>query len=248
MPNRSLDKLIFSYGKFGAESAPNWKTRQGIICGVAEALDYLHNGCERTVLHRDIKPSNIMLDSKFEAKLGDFGLARTIHRTEQTHHSTREIAGTPGYMAPEIFLTSRATAETDVYAFGVLILEVLCGRKPGNPSELGGYDGCLAHWAWELHKEGKIVEAVDEKIEGQFVKEEMEYLLILGLACCQPNPLQRPTMRNVLQVLKREANPPILPNERPSFVWPPMPPSFKEDANNLVKESQLTQFTQLTGR
>lgn len=249
MPNGSLDKLIFGYSKTNEMvSPPNWKTRRNIIYGVAEAVDYLHNECEKTVLHRDIKSSNIMLDSKFEAKLGDFGLARTICRAEQTHHSTREIAGTPGYMAPEIFLTSRATRETDVYAFGVLILEVICGRKPGNPSELGGYNGSLAHWAWEFHKEGKIVEAVDERIEGQFVKEEMKNLLILGLACCQPSPIQRPTMKNVLQVLKGEANPPIIPNERPSFVWPPIPPSFKEDTNNLRKESQLTLFTELTGR
>ncbi|XP_022158345.1 LOW QUALITY PROTEIN: uncharacterized protein LOC111024852 [Momordica charantia] len=249
MPNGSLDKLIFG-GDDKSSTAPNWEIRQNIIYGVAEALDYLHNGCEKTVLHRDVKSSNIMLDSRFEAKLGDFGLARTIRRTEQTHHSTREIAGTPGYMAPEIFLTSRATAETDVYAFGVLVLEVVCGRKPGSPSELGGYDGSLAHWAWEFHKEGKIGEAVDERIEveGEFVKEEMEYLLILGLACCHPNPLQRPTMRNVLQVLKGEANPPILPNERPSFVWPPMPPSFKEDTDSSLKDSQLAPFTKLSGR
>ncbi|KAA0043739.1 putative L-type lectin-domain containing receptor kinase S.5 [Cucumis melo var. makuwa] len=249
MPNGSLDKLIFGYSKMnGMGPGPNWETRRNIIYGVAEALNYLHNECEKTVLHRDIKASNVMLDSKFEAKLGDFGLARTICRTEQTHHSTRAIAGTPGYMAPEIFLTSRATRETDVYSFGVLILEVICGRRPGNPSELGGYNGSLAHWAWEFHREGKIVEAVDERIEGQIVKEEIESLLILGIACCQPNPIQRPTMKIALQVLKGEANPPILPNEWPSFVWPPIPPSFKGDANNLPEEAPLTLFTELTGR
>ncbi|XP_038906380.1 probable L-type lectin-domain containing receptor kinase S.5 [Benincasa hispida] len=248
MPNGSLDKLIFGNKLGGNEIIPNWETRQNIICGVAEALDYLHNGCEKTVLHRDVKSSNIMLDSKFEAKLGDFGLARTMRRTEQTHHSTREIAGTPGYMAPEIFLTSRATAETDVYAFGVLVLEVICGRKPGNPLDLGSYDGSIAHWVWEFHKEDKLVEAVDESIEGQYVEEEIEYLLKLGLSCCHPNPLQRPSMRNVLAVLKGEANPPILPNERPSFVWPPMPPSFKEDNDTSLKDSQLVPFTELSGR
>lgn len=248
MPNGSLDKLIYGNKIGGNEIIPNWETRQNIICGVAEALDYLHNGCEKTVLHRDVKSSNIMLDSKFEAKLGDFGLARTMRRTEQTHHSTREIAGTPGYMAPEIFLTSRATAETDVYAFGVLVLEVICGRKPGNPLDLGSYEGSIAHWVWEFHKEGKLVEVVDESIEEQFVKEEIEYLLKLGLGCCHPNPLQRPSMRSVLQVLKGEANPPILPNERPSFVWPPMPPSFKVESDSSLKDSQLVPFSELSGR
>ncbi|KAL0555204.1 hypothetical protein IC582_009143 [Cucumis melo] len=249
MPNGSLDKLIFNNKINGIQVNPNWETRHNIIVGVAEALDYLHNGCEKTVLHRDVKSSNIMLDSKFVAKLGDFGLARTMRRTEQTHHSTKEIAGTPGYMAPEIFLTSRATAETDVYAYGVLVLEVICGRKPGNPLDLGSYEGSIAHWVWEFHKEERLVEAVDESIEGQFVKEEIEYLLILGLSCCHPNPLARPSMRTVLAVLKGEANPPILPNERPSFVWPPMPPSFKEDtSDSSLKDTHLVPFTELSGR
>nr|XP_012466271.1 unnamed protein product [Gossypium raimondii] len=136
MPNGSLDKFIFCDEKASmVESRLNWEQRQNIIRGAAQALEYLHNGCQKRVLHRDIKASNIMLDSEFIAKLGDFGLARTIHEKEKPYHSTIEIAGTPGYMAPETFLISRATVETDVYSFGVLILEVVCGRKPGNKSE-----------------------------------------------------------------------------------------------------------------
>ncbi|KAJ4705558.1 Lectin receptor kinase [Melia azedarach] len=117
MPNGSLDKFIFCDEKTGAcESTLFWETRLSIIHGTAQALDYLHNGSEKRVLHRDIKASNIMLDFEFKARLGDFGLARTIQESHLTHHSTKEIAGTPGYMAPEIFLTGRATVETDVYA------------------------------------------------------------------------------------------------------------------------------------
>ncbi|XP_038903656.1 probable L-type lectin-domain containing receptor kinase S.5 [Benincasa hispida] len=245
MPNGSLDKLLFNGG-----GNPSWEIRLNIIYGVAEALDYLHNGCEKTVLHRDVKSSNIMLDSKFEPKLGDFGLARTIRRTEQTHHSTREIAGTRGYMAPEIFLTSRATAETDVYAFGVLVLEVVCGRKAANPSEMGGnYDGDITQWVWEFQERGEIVAAADERIGGEYEKEEMERVLVLGLGCCHPNPHQRPTMKNVLQILKGEVNPPIVGREKPSFMWPPMAPSSRDDTGSSVRESQFADpLTELVGR
>ncbi|KAL0006907.1 hypothetical protein SO802_008409 [Lithocarpus litseifolius] len=122
------------------EPTLSWERRHTIIYGVAQALDYLHNGCEKRVLHRDIKASNIMLDSEFNAKLGDFGLARTLQQSENTHHTTKVIAGTPGYMAPETFLIGRATVETDVYAFGVLVLEVVSGKKPGNQNEQSDYN------------------------------------------------------------------------------------------------------------
>ncbi|KAE8690309.1 hypothetical protein F3Y22_tig00110896pilonHSYRG00054 [Hibiscus syriacus] len=123
-PNGSLDKFIFCNHKASAEecSTLKWEQRLTIIRGVAQALEYLHSGCQKRVLDRDIKASNIMLDSEYVAKLGDFGLARTVEGKEKTHHSTIEIAGAPGYMAPETFLISRAT---DVYSFGVLVLEVV---------------------------------------------------------------------------------------------------------------------------
>ncbi|KAF7818945.1 putative L-type lectin-domain containing receptor kinase S.5 [Senna tora] len=140
MPNGSLDKYLFGSGSVSDSSSNlSWETRQGVIYGVAEALEYLHNGCDKKVLHRDIKASNIMLDTYFKPKVGDFGLARTIQKRNETHHSTKEIAGTPGYMAPETFLTGRATVETDVYAFGVLILEVVCGKRPGNLYDQNDY-------------------------------------------------------------------------------------------------------------
>ena len=234
MPNGSLDKFIFGDEKLGMEEPTlTWEKRHIIIHGVAEALDYLHNGCEKTVLHRDVKASNIMLDSEFNARLGDFGLARTIQQRGKTHHSTIEVAGTPGYMAPETFLISRATVETDVYSFGVLVLEVLCGRKPGNQIELTDYNNSIVHWLWELHSKGRILDAVDSRLNKEFDEEGMSCMLVLALACCHPNPHQRPSMKTVLQVLTGEAPPPLVPTERPAFVWPVMPPSFKGDRDTL---------------
>ncbi|MBA0850091.1 hypothetical protein Goshw_025077, partial [Gossypium schwendimanii] len=248
MPNGSLDKYIFCDEKASmVESRLNWEQRQNIIRGVAQALEYLHNGCQKRVLHRDIKASNIMLDSEFIAKLGDFGLARTIHEKEKAYYSTVEIAGTPGYMAPETFLISRATVETDIYSFGVLVLEVVCGRKPGNKSEQNNYNNSIVNWLWEYYENGKITAAVDSRMDGNFVENEAERVLILGLACCHPNPHYRPCMRTVLQVLLGEIDPPEVPQERPSFVWPAMPPSFTQMDYSL-KGSQLNPFTALAGR
>ena len=189
-----------------------------------------------------------MLDSEFNAKLGDFGLARTLQQSENTHHTTKVIAGTPGYMAPETFLTGRATVETDVYAFGVLVLEVVSGRRPGNQNEQSDYNNNIVHWLWDLHRQERILDAIDSRLTKEFDEEGMLSMLLLALACCHPNPHQRPSMRTVLQVLTGEVPPPLVPTERPAFVWPAMPPSFNEYAENLSSGSQLSPFTKLTGR
>ncbi|CAJ1967425.1 unnamed protein product [Sphenostylis stenocarpa] len=256
MPNGSLDKYLCGDQNFGNDDVEggyslilDLETRHRVIHGVAQALDYLHNGCEKRVLHRDIKASNIMLDSDYNAKLGDFGLARTIQQRNETHHSTKEIAGTPGYMAPETFLTGRATVETDVYAFGVLVLEVVCGKRPGNVYAQDDYKNSIVYWVWDLYGKGKIVGAVDSRLTKEGIKvEEVECVLVLGLACCHPNPHQRPSMRTVLQVLNGEAPPPEVPKERPAFMWPAMPPSFKEAEDSSLVQGTLTPFTEITGR
>ncbi|CBI39299.3 unnamed protein product, partial [Vitis vinifera] len=226
----------------------NWETRYGIICGVAQALDYLHNGCEKRVLHRDIKASNIMLDSDFNARLGDFGLARTIQLSDQTHHSTKEIAGTPRYMAPESFHTGRAAVETDVYAFGVLVLEVVCGRKPGDQSVNNKYNG-IVDWVWEYYRRQRILDVVDLRLNGVSHKEQTEYALMLALSCCHPNPYQRPSMRIALRVLTGEVDPPVIPIEKPPFVWPATPPvSFREDLEYPPTGGLLSPPSELIGR
>lgn len=259
MPNGSLDKYLFNQSselELQYSKVLDWKTRNGVIRDVAQALDYLHDGCEKKVLHRDIKASNIMLDFDYVAKLGDFGLARTIQKRNETHHSTKEIAGTPGYMAPETFLTGRATVETDVYAFGVLVLEVMCGKRPGNVYAQDDYKNSIVYWVWELYGNGKIVSVVDKRISGKGededervkFEEEVEIVLILGLACCHPNPNKRPSMKTVLMVLNGEASPPIVPIERPAFVWPAMPSSFKDGEDGSLVNGTLTPFTELSGR
>ncbi|KAK9664611.1 hypothetical protein RND81_14G055900 [Saponaria officinalis] len=249
MPNSSLDYYIHvSDEKQHKNKAMvlTWERRHNIICGVTQALDYLHNECSRRVLHRDIKASNIMLDSEFNACLGDFGLARMFRLSEKTHHSTKEIAGTPGYMAPEIFHTGRATSETDVYAFGVLVLVVACGKKAVFEIKDEEYRNSIVDWVWELYSLDIVVDAVDPNLKGKFDKGQAERMLMLGLACCHPNPYMRPSMRIALQVLMGEALPPLVPCDKPTFMWPATSPSFtREDSTS---GGMLTPYSSLSGR
>lgn len=235
MPNKSLDKFIFHDGRQSKDQGGlmilQWEMRHNIICGVAQAIDYLHNECSKRVLHRDIKTSNVLLDAEFNACLGDFGLARSFKPEEKTHHTSKQISGTPGYMAPEIFLTGRSTAETDVFAFGVLMLEVACGRKLGIQKKDEDVQSII-DWVWEFYSLGVVTNAIDPKLNGEFNRNQAECMLILGLACCHPNPNMRPSMRTSLLVLTEELNLPEVPLEKPAFVWPAKAPASFSQAKD----------------
>ncbi|KAK9664614.1 hypothetical protein RND81_14G056200 [Saponaria officinalis] len=249
MPNRSLDYYIHINDEMRHKNKTvllTWERRRNIICGVAQALDYLHNECSRRVLHRDIKASNIMLDSEFNACLGDFGLARMFRLSEKTHHSTKEIAGTPGYMAPEIFLTGRATSETDVYAFGVLALVVACGKKAVFEIKDKEYRNSIIEWVWELYSSDTVIDAIDPNLKGGFDTGQAECMLLLGFACCHPNPYMRPSIRNTLQVLMGEMLPPLVPSDKPVFIWPATSPSFTREES--VSGGILTSVSTIIAR
>ncbi|KAG6504064.1 probable L-type lectin-domain containing receptor kinase S.5 [Zingiber officinale] len=224
---RSLDKYLF--GEDSECSVLDWERRYRIVAGVAAALDYLHHGSVKRVVHRDVKASNVMLDEEFDARLGDFGLARAVERGGgKSHYSTAGVAGTRGYMAPECYFTGRAAPETDVYAFGVFAMEVACGRRPGSQvvvveDDDDGFSpesAYLVDWVWDLHGRGRILEAADRRLGGQYDEAEMERVLLLALACCHPNHRKRPSMRVALQVLSGDTAPPNPAMEKPAFVWP----------------------------
>ena len=147
MPNGSLDTHLFK-----KQSLLKWAVRYNIARGLASALLYLHEEWEQCVVHRDIKSSNIMLDSEFNAKLGDFGLARFVDHAKGAQ--TTALAGTMGYMAPECATLGRASKESDVYSCGVVALEIACGRKPINlkaqENEIN-----IVQWVWELFGGGR---------------------------------------------------------------------------------------------
>ncbi|KAJ9552072.1 hypothetical protein OSB04_016117 [Centaurea solstitialis] len=205
LENGSLDSHLFK----AKSLLLTWGTRYTIALGVASALFYLQEEWEQCVLHRDIKSSNIMLDSNFNAKLGDFGLAKLVDHEKGSQ--TTMFAGTLGYMAPECALTGKASKESDVFSFGVVALEIACGRRPIDhlaPEK----QISLVNWARELYATGTLLEAADPRLGSDFDEEEMTRLMIVGLWCVHPDLNLRPSMRQAIQVLNFEASLPTLPS------------------------------------
>jgi len=200
MPNGSLDKLIFG----NPTTVLPWHRRYGILKGVAAGLLYLHEQWEKRIVHRDIKSSNVLLDSELNGRLGDFGLARLYDHSENPE--TTHVVGTLGYIAPELIHTGKATPSSDVFSFGVLLLEVACGRSPVDLLKDSDRT-ILVEWAWELYTEGRLLEASDPKLaaKGGYDVGEMEKVLKLGLLCSHPEPESRLGMRHVCQILDGEA-------------------------------------------
>ncbi|CAL9017113.1 unnamed protein product [Prunus brigantina] len=215
MPNGSLDSHLFK-----EEKLLTWEARYKIAQGLASGLLYLHQEWEQCVLHRDIKSSNVMLDSNFNAKLGDFGLARLVDHGKQSQ--TTILAGTMGYMAPEYVNTGKASRQSDVFSFGIVALEISCGRKPIDP-KFGSSEVNMVEWVWELYGEDRVIEAADPKLCGDFDEKQMECLMIVGLWCAHPDYNMRPSMQQAIQVLNLEVPLPNLPSKMPvaTYFAPP---------------------------
>ncbi|KAH7420707.1 hypothetical protein KP509_13G018200 [Ceratopteris richardii] len=223
MENGSLDKALF--GNTGPVLP--WIHRYKILAGVAAALAYLHEECEQQVLHRDVKASNIMLDAGFNARLGDFGLAKMTDHNKSPDATL--AAGTMGYLAPEYIHSGKASEKTDVFSYGAVVLEVACGRRPLE-RDLPLKENVLVDWVWGLYRHGKLLEAADKRLNGDFEEEEMERLLRVGLLCSHPDPACRPSIRQVLQILTGEAMMPHVPlfKPTPSFAISSLPVSLQD--------------------
>ncbi|KAL6888401.1 hypothetical protein ACP4OV_009427 [Aristida adscensionis] len=208
MLNGSLDTHIHKCNML------SWQLRHEIVLGIGSALLYLHQDWEQCVLHRDIKPSNVMLDASFNAKLGDFGLARLVDHQRESH--TTVLAGTMGYMDPECMVTGRANTSSDVFSFGVLVLEITCGRRPIVVVDTEEYATMhLVQWVWEFYGRGSVIDAADARLNGEFNIEEMERVMVIALWCAHPDRTLRPSMRQVVNVLRLQAPLPNLPANMP---------------------------------
>ncbi|XVE83031.1 hypothetical protein DITRI_Ditri16bG0054100 [Diplodiscus trichospermus] len=221
MPNGSLDSHLF-----GQRIPLTWSFRYRISLGLASALFYLHEECEQCVVHRDVKSSNIMLDSSFNVKLGDFGLARLM--SHELGPKTTGLAGTLGYLAPEYISTGRASKESDVFSFGVVLLEIATGKKSADPREATEIG--LVEWVWDLYGEGKLLLAADMKLNQDFDEKQVECVIIVGLWCAHPDSRSRPSIRQAIQVLNFETVLPNLPLKMPVPVFrvPPTSIIYKE--------------------
>ncbi|XP_023747646.1 probable L-type lectin-domain containing receptor kinase S.5 [Lactuca sativa] len=215
MRKGSLDMHLFTV----TGEPLSWALRYKVIVGVASALHYLHYEYDQKVVHRDIKASNIMLDSNFNARLGDFGLARALDNEKTSYAEAEGVLGTVGYIAPECFHTGKATQHSDIYAFGALLIEVVSGQRPG--TKINGFQ-FMVDYVWSLYREGRILEAVDKRIVDDYNTEEANRLLLLGLACSHPIAGERPKTQAIVQMISGALPVPPVPPFKPAFVWPAM--------------------------
>ncbi|XP_009151112.2 receptor-like protein 52 [Brassica rapa] len=203
LEKRSLDQWLHGKKKGGDAEANglNWAQRLNIAVGAAQGLCYMHHDCTPAIIHRDVKSSNILLDYEFNAKIADFGLAKLLVKQNQQPQTMSAVAGSFGYIAPEYAYTSKVDEKIDVYSFGVVLLELVTGREGNNGDEHTN----LADWSWRHYQSKKpITEAFDEDIKGASNTEEMTTVFKLGLMCTNTLPSHRPSMKEVLYVLRQQ--------------------------------------------
>ncbi|KAL5581838.1 hypothetical protein UlMin_014280 [Ulmus minor] len=212
MPNKSLDLFIFDPSQ---SEFLDWEIRFDIILGIARGLLYLHQDSRLRIIHRDLKTSNILLDQVMNPKISDFGLAKMVGG-KQTEANTGRIVGTYGYMAPEYALEGAFSIKSDVFSFGVVLLEIISGKRNTRfiqfeqPLTLLGY-------AWRLWIQNKVVDLMDPTLQESCKVDQFMKCVNVGLLCVQEDPSDRPTMSNVITMLDSDSTTVPTP-KRPAFV------------------------------
>ncbi|XP_072981352.1 PTI1-like tyrosine-protein kinase At3g15890 [Typha angustifolia] len=199
MPNLSL--LSHLRGTHSAECLLDWGRRMSIAIGSAEGIAYLHHTTPH-IIHRDIKTSNVLLDSDFQARVADFGFAKLI--PDGATHVTTKAKGTLGYLAPEYAMFGKASESCDVYSFGILLLELASGKRPIEKSS-STQKVAITDWALPLAREIRFNEIADPKLNGNYIEAELKRLVLVGLICAQSKPEKRPSMIDVVGLLKGES-------------------------------------------
>ncbi|XP_062099113.1 BRASSINOSTEROID INSENSITIVE 1-associated receptor kinase 1-like isoform X2 [Humulus lupulus] len=184
----------------GSQSPLDWEIRKRISLGSARGLAYLHNECDPKIIHRDVKAANILLDEEFEAVVGDFGLAKLMDHKDT--HVTTAVRGTVGHIAPEYLSTGKSSEKTDVFGYGVMLLELITGQSAFDLARLANDDVMLFDWVKGLWNDQKLETLVDANLQGNYVNEEVEQLIQVALLCTQGTAGEQPKMSEVVRMLE----------------------------------------------
>ncbi|KAK4253943.1 hypothetical protein QN277_009386 [Acacia crassicarpa] len=244
MHNKSLDAILFDSIK---KKELDWQKRLKIIEGISRGLLYLHRDSRIKIIHRDLKVSNILLDEELNPKISDFGLAK-IFRSNEDQANTRRVAGTYGYISPEYAMQGLFSEKSDVFSFGVLVLEIVSGRSNCRLYNMERKSQTLLGYVWRLWNESNLVSFIDSEIQYQGSYEDILRCIHIGLLCVQESAKERPTMANVVSMLRCEIDKLPIPRQ-PAYILNEMGFNHESTLETLgLHSANLVSISDISGR